>query len=220
MRSLIDNNEFAWGDWCDEVAFMLPLPLMPRCFVHDPSEIVRLAWAAAFRVPSDDEYAGGFVDDYDDALIDLVCNTFPFTSNYSCSWFIDRVYRYMGRTVLGVAQGRRDDSCFMYRARTLPLDLEILVCHRVMLSDVSKTETFVAWLRACMLKDTSPSPLDVSVRVNSHFDEQMQCAYDDGSQLACATLAKRMGLRALRVRYTPSVCDGYPVYLIHACERR
>tara|TARA_B100000519_G_scaffold28317_1_gene19905 strand:- start:1004 stop:1552 length:549 start_codon:yes stop_codon:yes gene_type:complete len=182
--------------------------------------MIRLAWLAAFRVPADDHHGTNLLDEYDDSLIEVVYSTFPFFSDYSCAWFIDRVYRYMGRTVLSVKQESCDDTLLMNLAPTVPPDVLSRVCNRVVMGDDIKTEQLVQWLRSLIVSNTVPVPFKANVRVQFHFDEQPQCAYEEAAQKTCNELGQMLGSTYILVRYTPMIIDGSPVYCVQVTARR
>ena len=216
MRRLVDDCDFPWGDWCDAVRDMLCLAHVPSCSVDSPHEVARLAWAAAFRVPCDDESARrNFYNGYDDELVDLVHSTFPFMSDYSCAWFIDRIYRYMGRTDVGVRQLQIDETCWMCDAPTVSYETEMKICSQITMGNVNAARTFASWLRACMLSEEL-QPIKTCARVLCHIDDQAQCQYEESAHAMCKHLAQCMFISSIGIRYTPVTISGSPAYSIHA----
>ena len=153
MHKLTCDTKFPWETWCQTVYEGFGMCMAPLCFIHSPHEVLRLAWAAAFRIPSDDVSNSHFYDEYSDTVVDCIFCTFPFMSAYSAAWFIDRLYRYMGRNDVSVKQLCCDDRCLMNLAPTVSDATVATICTDVVIGNVRAAHMVVSWLRSCMLCD-------------------------------------------------------------------
>lgn len=216
MHSLADDDTFPWLEWCDEMRKALNLQPVDACLVHSPYDVMRLAWAAAFRIPSDDSSNRHLYDGWNSNVVELVLGLFPFMSGYSCAWLIDRLYRYMGRTDVRVKQIAADETCFIIDAPAVSSELFGRICGKITMGNSGEAETFCCWLRACALRPEKPRPLKLVLPVKCHLDEQMHCHFDEAAQRLCTSLAKQVRVRSIRVRYTPVIRNGLPAYVMNA----
>ena len=212
MHKLVSDAAFPWVDWCESVCEGLRLCCVPTCFVHSPHEIMRLAWASAFRIPSDDLRNNHFYSDYSDQVLECILLTFPFMSDYSCAWFIDRLYRYMGRNDVNVKQIVCDETCFIHLAPTISDAMFSKIFTDIVMGNLHAAKLVEKWLRSCMLCVDVQNPLKIIVNVSAHMDEQTHCQSEDCAQKMCTTLAQSMQKKSIRVRTTPIVDNGLPAY--------
>lgn len=216
MHALVSDSTFPWTDWCEEMRRALNVQPVPTCMIHSPHEVMRLAWAAAFRIPNDETTIRHFYDNYDDSTVELVMAIFPFMSGFSCAWFIDRMYRYMGRNDVHVKQVQADESCMIGFAPTVCEDLFSQICQKITMGNVNAANTFSCWLRACALRPDSPRPVKLVLKVGCHLDEQSNCHFDESAQRLCTSIARQIRTRSIKIRYTPIIQNGLPAYVLFA----
>ena len=215
MEKLASDTTFPWVDWCKFVCEGLRLFCVPTCFVHSPHEILRLAWASAFRVPSDDLQTSYFYDKYSDTVVDCILITFPFMSDYSCAWFIDRLYRYMGRNDIEVKQIACDETCLIHLAPTVSDTTLSKIFTDVVMGNAEAAHLLEKWLRSCLLCAGVPNQLKLIVNVSAHMDEQTHCQSEECAQKMCTSLAQTMRKKSIKIRTTPVIDNGLPAYALN-----
>ena len=209
---IFDSATLDYNAFCDAVAEHMP-PLTDCCAPwqwRDPSWVHSLVVDAAYRVPTDGMPVQTICPSAD--LVAIVIRTFPCFDTYRASWFIEHLYRHMGRHCLEVAaEMPRDTTNYMSLAPTMTLDEDNVVseqvcmgqscgCVRLALRDAYATQTR-STVRFSLL---SPS-----------MDEQGMAEYEERARRCLVQVARALCLEVTQLRYTPRWgAQGVPTYTV------
>lgn len=204
----LDYNAF-----CDAAAEMMP-PL-PDCGApwqwHDPAWVHDLLVDACYRLPGD-----GMPTDTLHPSEELVCmvhNTFPCLRNYAVLWFIEHLYRHMGRHCVDVAAEQpRDTTNYMAMSPTMTVDEDNAVSELVCLGQSCGCVRMV--LRECYTTQAR-STVRFSL-LSPCIDEQGMAEYEERARACLVEIASRLHVVVQQLRYTPRWgAHGVPTYTVH-----
>lgn len=209
---IFDSATLDYNGFCDAVAEYMP-PLIDCCSPwqwHDPAWVHNLVIDATYRLPSD-----GMPPETlrpCDGLITIVQNTFPCFDNYRARWFIENLYRHMGRYCTEVAaEQARDTTNYMAMAPTMTIDEDNTVSEHVCLGQSCGCVRLA-------LRDAYTKQCRSTVRfsiLSAGMDEQGMAEYEERATACLNTIAKLLGLVMHQLRYTPRWgARGVPTYTV------
>ena len=145
-------------------------------------------------------------------LVSIVIRTFPCFDTYRAKWFIEHLYRHMGRHCLEVAaEMPRDTTNYMSLAPTMTLDEDHTVCEQVCMGQSCGCVRLA-------LRDAYTTQTRCTVRfslLSPSMDEQGMAEYEERARRCLVQVARSLSLEVTQLRYTPRWgAHGVPTYTV------
>ena len=197
---LRDASVISYNHFCDAAARYMPnMDACRPCQWHDPAWVHDLVYDAAWRIPSDDfgEFDNSFPVCND--LYNLVQRTFYCFTEYQTCWFIEQLYRHMGRYCVDTPTEIPRDQCnYMKFADTLCSEMRNVIRNYVTMG--TESVALENTIRAAYLYH-EPEMIRLCIQ-SGGFDEQSMAEYEDTARKKMQGVLEVFNLFVTNMRYT------------------
>jgi len=203
VPTLLQTYDLDYNHFCEIVAEHMPYVCdCPAWQWKNPPWVNDLAYDTAFRVPEDGDTYNTFV--ITDELRCIVKSAFPCFDDYRTTWFLEELYRYMGRMCTCVPPQRpRDLTNYQMMAPTFTLDEEMAITASVTLGQPNGAIRMIA--RETFATQEKQSHRFVLFSLD--MDEQGMAEYEECANKCLDAIISQLGLHVKQLRYTPTWND-------------